>query len=289
MPSTRSKPYTGTSGGSRLSNGSYTTVEPPAGWNTNTGTRDASAGPSGRGRRVRTNPSITPASRYCAHLLGQRLDVLRRPHVLDGDRALGALREALRHLGGLLVVQLGQRIEDAARGLAGDDRPRGERDPLGGVARRHVGVERRGDRLLAERAPASGWGYSLWGRAPTAAPARLGFGCAPFALPLGPDGSVGGGGMGTSEAGGGACCVSGSPCGSGAGAATVPGVAPLIISACIRPSPRTSASSGTRAAARPRRGARPRTRSASPRCRGWRHAPRPTGSAAGRSRIRRGS
>lgn len=59
-PSTRSKPYIGVSGGNRLSSGSYTTVEPPAGWNTNTGILVL---PSGRARRVRTNPSIWPASR----------------------------------------------------------------------------------------------------------------------------------------------------------------------------------------------------------------------------------
>ena len=37
-PSTRSMPYIGVSAGNRFSSGSYTTVEPPAGWNTNTGT-----------------------------------------------------------------------------------------------------------------------------------------------------------------------------------------------------------------------------------------------------------
>ena len=36
-PSTRSMPYIGVSAGSLFSSGSYTTVDPPAAWNTKTG------------------------------------------------------------------------------------------------------------------------------------------------------------------------------------------------------------------------------------------------------------
>ena len=62
-PSTRSMPYIGVSGGSRFSSGSYTTVEPPAGWNTNTGIFEEPSGSLDGARSVRTNPSISPASR----------------------------------------------------------------------------------------------------------------------------------------------------------------------------------------------------------------------------------
>ena len=60
VPSTRSRPYIGVSDGSLFSNGSYTTVDPPAAWNTNTGIFDD---PCCGARMVRTNPSIWPASR----------------------------------------------------------------------------------------------------------------------------------------------------------------------------------------------------------------------------------
>ncbi|CNX88428.1 Uncharacterised protein [Mycobacterium tuberculosis] len=87
-------------------------------------------------------PIDLPGLQIRAHLVGQRLDVRRRQHVLGGDRAFGALGKPLRNLGRGLVVQPGQLVEDAARGLAGDDRPGGEGDPLGSVPRRHVDVER---------------------------------------------------------------------------------------------------------------------------------------------------
>ena len=142
------------------------------------------------GFRTRTQRADEPVDlaglQIIANLVGQRLDVLRRQHILGGDRPFGALGEPLRHLGGGVAVQLGQRVENAARGLAGDDRPGGEGDPLGGIARRHIGVERLGDRLLVERLGRAG-------------KIRLG-----AVAPRGPDGSVGGGGIGTSEAGGGA-------------------------------------------------------------------------------------
>src|ERR1700761_9770225 len=70
---------------------------------------------------------------------------------LDGDGAFGALGQPLGHLGGGRVVQRRQRVENAARRLAGDDRPRRKGDPLGSIARRDVRVERRGNRFLVER------------------------------------------------------------------------------------------------------------------------------------------
>src|SRR6202012_4362789 len=69
----------------------------------------------------------------------------------DGDGAFGALGQPLGHLGGGRVVQRRQRVENAARRLAGDDRPRRKGDPLGSIARRDVRVERRGNRFLVER------------------------------------------------------------------------------------------------------------------------------------------
>ena len=95
----------------------------------------------------------------------------------------------LGHLGGRVVVQLGQLVEDAARGLAGDDRPRRERDPLGRIPRRHVGIQRLGDGLLVEHLCGARQ-VGLRGRA------------------AGPAGSVGGGGIGAWEGCSG--CFSGS-------------------------------------------------------------------------------
>ena len=104
-----------------------------------------------RGPQRADEPVDLPGLEVGADLVGQRLDALRRQHVLNGDLPFGALGEPLGHLGSRVTVQLGQRVENAARGLAGDDRPGGERHPLRRIARRHIGIERLGDRFLVER------------------------------------------------------------------------------------------------------------------------------------------
>ena len=72
----------------------------------------------------------------------QRLDGAGRRDLVDRDDAFGPLGQSRGHLLGGVRGELRQFVEDAAGALAGDDRPGGERDPLGGIPRRHVSAER---------------------------------------------------------------------------------------------------------------------------------------------------
>ena len=88
-------------------------------------------------------------------------------HVVDGDLTVGALGQPRRQLLGDLLVEDRQRIEDALCGLAGHDGPRRERQPLGGVARRHVRPGGLGQRLLVAHRRRGGLFQDLLGRGPT--------------------------------------------------------------------------------------------------------------------------
>ena len=99
-----------------------------------------------------------------AHRGGEFLDRRRGAHIVDGDGALAPLGQPRGDLGGELVVDFGQFVEDAARRLAGDDRPGCERDAFGGLAGRDVGAQRVDDGLLGEdlRRDAGGSRFSLF-------------------------------------------------------------------------------------------------------------------------------
>ena len=256
VPSTRSKPYIGVSAGSRPSSGSYTTVEPPAGWNTNTG---AFGSASERARSVRTNPSIWPASRYLRTLSASAsmFSDVSTSSVVIGPSARSESRCAI--LAALSPSSLGNGLKMPPGDLPGDDRPSGEGDPLRGIARRHIGVERLGDRLLVERFRSGG-------------EVRLARRCRG---PTGPSAAVGRGHQ--------------RPVAERRSALGSFGQTAAMQHSAGPGHSRGRLSCWCRAAAPPRRGARACTRSASRRCRDWRRARPATGSAGGRSRTRRDS
>ena len=164
----------------------------------------------GRARRVRTNPSISPASRYSRTLSASASMFCRRQHVLGGDRALGALGEPLR--------PSWPRCSSSSLG-SGLKMPPGDLPvTIAQVAKvTRSAASRGGTSELSASATA------CWLSASAAAPAR--FGLAPLvAGPTGPTGrSAAAGSAGPTPAAGG----SGSACGSGAGSRDPRRVSPL--------------------------------------------------------------
>ena len=263
-------PYIGVSAGSRFSSGSYTTVEPPAAWNTNTGVLFE---PSCRARRVRTKPSIWPASRCSrttvasASMVGA---VLTSSAVIG---ALGAFRKPLR--------PSSRRSSSSSSGSALKMPPGDLPVTIAHVANVTRSAASRGGTSEPSASVTACCVSTV--REPAAAAVGL--------VAQAPTGLVGGGGIARTRSGPSAAAGS-SEIRRRAPAARlgrVGGARPPSSRPARRRSPRASASSGARAAARPRRGARSRTRSASRPHTGSRRAPRSAESAADRSRTRRGS